>query len=91
VVYGAALAPGVLGAVYCAVNTRRYEATSTVQIEKESSDGLGLDILMNEASDTSDALQADDIIYVPFSYLRNFVVQGTSIAGSVGSAAVYRF
>jgi uncharacterized protein involved in exopolysaccharide biosynthesis len=41
---------GVLGAVYCAVSTRRYEATGTVQIEKESSDGLGLDILMNEAT-----------------------------------------
>jgi uncharacterized protein involved in exopolysaccharide biosynthesis len=68
VVYGAALAPGDPG---CAVNTRRYEATCTVQIEKESSDRLGLDILMNEASDTSDALQADDIIYVPFSCLRN--------------------
>jgi polysaccharide export outer membrane protein len=36
-------------------------------------------------------LQANDIIYVPFSYMRNFVVQGSSIAGSVGSAAVYRF
>jgi uncharacterized protein involved in exopolysaccharide biosynthesis len=47
VVYGAALAPGDPG---CAVNTRRYEATCTVQIEKESSDRLGLDILMNEAT-----------------------------------------
>jgi polysaccharide export outer membrane protein len=36
-------------------------------------------------------LQADDIIYVPFSYLRNFSVQGSGIAASVGSAAVYRF
>ena len=36
-------------------------------------------------------LQADDIVYVPFSYGRNFVLQGASLAASVGSAAVYRF
>jgi len=36
-------------------------------------------------------LQADDIVYVPFSYLRNFAVGAGSIAASVGSAAVYRF
>ncbi|HEY2470783.1 MAG TPA: polysaccharide biosynthesis/export family protein [Terracidiphilus sp.] len=36
-------------------------------------------------------LQADDIIYIPFSYLRNFGMQASGIAASVGSAAVYRF
>lgn len=36
-------------------------------------------------------LQAKDIIYVPFSYMRNFVVQGSGIAASAASAAVYRF
>jgi polysaccharide export outer membrane protein len=36
-------------------------------------------------------LQANDIIYIPFSYMRNFAVQGSGIAASVGSAAVYRF
>jgi polysaccharide export outer membrane protein len=36
-------------------------------------------------------LQPDDIVYVPFSYLRNFAVQGTSIAASAASASVYRF
>jgi polysaccharide export outer membrane protein len=36
-------------------------------------------------------LQADDIIYVPFSYLKNFAVNGSSIAAAAGSAAVYRF
>jgi polysaccharide export outer membrane protein len=36
-------------------------------------------------------LQADDIVYVPFSYLRNFAVQSAGVAASVGSAAVYRF
>ena len=36
-------------------------------------------------------LQADDMIYVPFSYLRNFAVTGSGIAASAASAAVYRF
>lgn len=36
-------------------------------------------------------LEANDIIYVPFSYLRNFGMQATGIAGSVGSAAIYKF
>jgi polysaccharide export outer membrane protein len=36
-------------------------------------------------------LQADDMIYVPFSYMRNFAVSGSGIAASAASAAVYRF
>jgi polysaccharide export outer membrane protein len=37
------------------------------------------------------ALQPDDILWVPFSYVRSFAAQGTGILSSVGSAAVYRF
>lgn len=38
------------------------------------------------------ALQPEDIIFVPFSYLRSFVGSGASnIASSLSSAAVYRF
>ena len=36
-------------------------------------------------------LQPDDVIYVPFSYMKNFAISGSGIAASVGSAAVYRF
>lgn len=36
-------------------------------------------------------LLAGDIIYVPFSYMRNFALSGASIAASAGSAAIYRF
>jgi len=36
-------------------------------------------------------LKANDIIYVPFSYLRNFVVQGSGIVASAAAAAVYKF
>ena len=36
-------------------------------------------------------LEANDIIYVPFSYLRNFGMQATGVVGSLGSAAIYQF
>lgn len=36
-------------------------------------------------------LEANDIIYVPFSYLRNFGMQATGVVSSLGSAAVYHF
>ena len=36
-------------------------------------------------------LRADDIVYVPFSYMRNFGMQASGLAGQVGSAAIYRF
>jgi polysaccharide biosynthesis/export protein len=35
------------------------------------------------------AVQADDVIFVPFSYMKNFVLTGTSVAASVASAALY--
>ena len=37
------------------------------------------------------ALQPNDIVYVPFSYLRNLAVNASGIAASATTAAVYRF
>jgi polysaccharide biosynthesis/export protein len=36
-------------------------------------------------------LQKNDMIYVPFSYLRNVALTGSGIAASAASASVYRF
>jgi polysaccharide export outer membrane protein len=36
-------------------------------------------------------LLAGDIVYVPFSYLRNFGLQSAGLAAAAASAAVYRF
>ena len=36
-------------------------------------------------------LEANDIIYVPFSYMRNLGMQATGVVSSLGSAAVYHF
>jgi polysaccharide export outer membrane protein len=35
------------------------------------------------------ALMPDDVIYVPFSFLRNVAVNGQSILASTASAVVY--
>jgi capsular exopolysaccharide synthesis family protein len=60
IVYGTILLFGALAAIYCAVCTQRYEATGTIQVQKESSDSLGLDSLMSGAGDSaSDALAAN--------------------------------
>jgi hypothetical protein len=34
-------------------------------------------------------LLADDVVIVPFSYAKNFILNGTGIAASVASAALY--
>lgn len=70
-VYGTVLLLGVLGAVYCAVSTRRFEATGTIQIEKDSSDGLGLDNLLSEAGGSTDALAANINILTQASILQS--------------------
>ena len=47
-------------AIYCAVCTRQYEATGTVQMQKESADAMGLDSLMSSAAGgAGDALNAN--------------------------------
>lgn len=45
--------------LYCTLATRRYEATATLQLQKESSDAMGLNSLMNSAGGASDALDAN--------------------------------
>ena len=46
IVFGTLLLFGALATFYCAVCTRRYEATETIQVQKEGSDSMGLDSLM---------------------------------------------
>ncbi len=38
-----------------------------------------------------EAMQAGDILYIPFSYLRNFAVNAVGITSTLGSAAIYKF
>jgi len=49
-------------------------ATGTIQIQKESSDGLGLDSLMSDAGGAADALQANIIIQTQANILQSDVL-----------------
>ena len=59
IVYGTLLTLTVLATLYCVLCTRRYEAMSTIQVQKESSDAMGLESLMSGADGGSDALGAN--------------------------------
>lgn len=60
IVLATAVSLFLLAVVYCAVCTRRYEASGIVQMQKESADAMGLDSLMSSAAGgASDALDAN--------------------------------
>lgn len=59
IVYAATGVMFTLGILYCVFSTRRYEATGTIQVQKESSDGLDLDSLTGVSGTAVDALNAD--------------------------------
>jgi capsular exopolysaccharide synthesis family protein len=72
IVYGTLLLFGALAAIYCAFCTRRYEATGTLQVQKESSDSMGLDNLMGaEADSYSDPLDANINLQTQASILQS--------------------
>ena len=54
--YGLTLGMLLLAGIYCAVCTRRYDATGVIQVQKESPDGLGLDNIMSGPEGAGDAL-----------------------------------
>jgi len=63
-------------------------------IRKSPSGNIEMEISLSKiekgrASDIQ--LQADDVVFVPFSYLRNLGSTSASIIGGVGGAAIYRF
>ena len=70
-VYITMLAVCALGAVYCVVATRRYQATGTVQIQKEGSGALGLDSLMSAGGGSSGDLDVDVVISTQANILQS--------------------
>jgi len=60
IVYGTTLLLVLLAGIYCILCTRRYEATGSIQIQKESADAAGYGSLLNNApADSSDSLSAN--------------------------------
>jgi polysaccharide export outer membrane protein len=66
----------------------------TKLIRKSSSGYIESTLPLNkiEKGDVADIqLKSDDVIFVPFSYLRNLGSTSASIIGGVGGAAIYKF
>jgi polysaccharide export outer membrane protein len=66
----------------------------TILIRKSSSGYIEISFSLSKVQKGQQAdiqLEANDIVYVPFSYLRNFAVNAAGITAAVGSAAVYKF
>jgi polysaccharide biosynthesis/export protein len=74
-------------------NTAVPSHAKLIRISGKTYDQIPLPLSAMQKGNHSDLpLRPGDIVYVPFSYLRNFAVTGAaSISSSVASAAVYRF
>jgi succinoglycan biosynthesis transport protein ExoP len=71
IVYVTTSAIFALAVLYCIVSTRRYEGTGTIQVQRESSDGLDLDSLMGSGGNPPDALEADINLQTQASILQS--------------------
>jgi polysaccharide biosynthesis transport protein len=48
-----------LAVFICIFSTRRYQATGEIQVQKDSTDALGLDTMIGGSQEASDALDAN--------------------------------
>ncbi len=86
----------VVQAISLAGGTPPNAVPSHARLIRRQADGSHLDIPlqlsdMEKGKKPDMPLQADDIVYVPFSYARNMAVGAGSLVGATSSAAIYRF
>jgi polysaccharide biosynthesis/export protein len=87
----------VVQALTLAGGTPPSASPSHARLIRKQSDGSHVDIplqlsAMQKGKHPDMQLQADDIVYVPFSYMRNMASgAGASVVGSASSAAIYKF
>jgi polysaccharide export outer membrane protein len=85
----------VLQAVALASGTSRTASEGHARLVRRTTDGykeIPVPLKEMEKGKVADmALQHDDILWVPFSYGKNFAISGASIVGVAGAAAVYHF
>ena len=85
-----------LQAVAMAGGTRPSAVPSHTVLVRKQADGTYVETRLNVSAMQKGKmpdmqLQADDIVYIPFSYLRNIVLGAGSLLAAAASAAVYRF
>jgi polysaccharide export outer membrane protein len=86
----------VVQAISLAGGTPPNAVPSHTRLIRRQADGSHAEIPLQlsdmEKGKTPDMpLQADDIVYVPFSYMRNMAVGAGSLVGATSAAAIYRF
>jgi polysaccharide biosynthesis/export protein len=85
-----------LQAITLAGGTPPNAVPSHARLIRKQPDGSHVEIplqlsAMQKGKQPDIPLQADDIVYVPFSYTRNMAVGAGSLVSSASSAAIYRF
>jgi polysaccharide biosynthesis/export protein len=86
----------VLQAISLAGGTPPNAVPSHARLIRKQADGSHVELplqlsAMQKGKQPDMPMQADDIIYVPFSYARNMAVGAGALVGSASSAAIYRF
>jgi polysaccharide export outer membrane protein len=86
----------VVQAISLAGGTPPNAVPSHTRLIRKQPDGSHVEIplqlsAMQKGKAPDMELQADDIVYVPFSYVRNMAVGAGSLVGATSSAAIYRF
>jgi len=86
----------VLQAVALAGGTPPNAMPSKARLIRKTENGTYLEIplplsAMQKGKRADIALQADDIIYVPFSYMKNMALSINGILAAAASASIYRF
>jgi polysaccharide export outer membrane protein len=75
--------------------TSHSAVPSRAQLIRKSSSGYVASPLplsaMQKGKVADVMLRPDDIVYVPFSYMRNFALNASGLVASVGAAALYHF
>jgi polysaccharide export outer membrane protein len=85
-----------LQAISLAGGTPPNAVPSHARLIRKQADGSHVDLplqlsAMQKGKQPDIPLQADDIVYVPFSYARNMAVGAGSLVGATSSAAIYKF
>jgi polysaccharide biosynthesis/export protein len=83
-------------AISLAGGTPPNAVPSHARLIRKQADGTHVELplqlsAMQKGKEPDIALQADDIVYVPFSYARNMAVGAGTLVGATSSAAIYRF
>jgi polysaccharide export outer membrane protein len=85
----------VLQAVALASGTNHTAVEGKVRLVRRTPEGTTETLLslkdMQKGKVPDMALSANDVLWVPFSFTKNFVMSGSSILGVAGSAAVYHY